>query len=198
MIWLSRIGSAQFTMPLRRQQAQPLPSRRQTAILAAMTLREAGYLRRSLLIAAGLLSTVLAVLGIFLPLLPTVPCCCSPPPALPAVPRAATTGCASTGISARCWPPIRMAPASATGQGHRPAADLDQHPAVGAVPNQSGLVAPAPAADRPGHHPLPVQTAHRRTAANKTNAAANRPPHRSSSVAWPSAKTIGTRSRFKV
>lgn len=50
-----------------------MPSRRQTAILAAMKLREAGYLRRSLLIAAGLLSTVLAVLGIFLPLLPTVP-----------------------------------------------------------------------------------------------------------------------------
>jgi hypothetical protein len=38
-----------------------------------MNLREAGRIRRSLLIAAGLLSTVLAVLGIFLPLLPTVP-----------------------------------------------------------------------------------------------------------------------------
>jgi uncharacterized membrane protein YbaN (DUF454 family) len=38
-----------------------------------MNLREAGRIRRSLLIAAGLLSTALAVLGIFLPLLPTVP-----------------------------------------------------------------------------------------------------------------------------
>jgi len=46
---------------------------RQTAILAGMIARQAGRIRRSLLIAAGLLSTALAVLGIFLPLLPTVP-----------------------------------------------------------------------------------------------------------------------------
>jgi uncharacterized membrane protein YbaN (DUF454 family) len=38
-----------------------------------MNSREAGRIRRSLLIAAGILSTALAVLGIFLPLLPTVP-----------------------------------------------------------------------------------------------------------------------------
>jgi uncharacterized membrane protein YbaN (DUF454 family) len=38
-----------------------------------MIARQAGRIRRSLLIAAGLLSTALAVLGIFLPLLPTVP-----------------------------------------------------------------------------------------------------------------------------
>jgi uncharacterized membrane protein YbaN (DUF454 family) len=38
-----------------------------------MNVNEAGHVRRSLLIAAGLLSTALAVLGIFLPLLPTVP-----------------------------------------------------------------------------------------------------------------------------
>lgn len=34
---------------------------------------EAGRIRRSLLISAGILSTGLAILGIFLPLLPTVP-----------------------------------------------------------------------------------------------------------------------------
>ena len=50
-----------------------MPSVRQTAILAGMIVRQAGRIRRSLLIAAGLLSTALAVLGIFLPLLPTVP-----------------------------------------------------------------------------------------------------------------------------
>jgi len=50
-----------------------LPSVRQTAILAGMIVRQAGRIRRNLLIAAGLLSTALAVLGIFLPLLPTVP-----------------------------------------------------------------------------------------------------------------------------
>lgn len=38
-----------------------------------MRSHEAGRIRRSLLIAAGILSTVLAILGIFLPLLPTVP-----------------------------------------------------------------------------------------------------------------------------
>jgi uncharacterized protein len=38
-----------------------------------MNVPAAGHIRRSLLIAAGLLSTALAVLGIFLPLLPTVP-----------------------------------------------------------------------------------------------------------------------------
>lgn len=38
-----------------------------------MNRHEAGRIRRSLLIAAGLASTGLAVLGIFLPLLPTVP-----------------------------------------------------------------------------------------------------------------------------
>ena len=59
--------------PPHRQQAQPLPSVRQTAILAGMIARQAGRIRRSLLITAGLLSTALAVLGIFLPLLPTVP-----------------------------------------------------------------------------------------------------------------------------
>jgi uncharacterized membrane protein YbaN (DUF454 family) len=46
---------------------------RQTAILAGMNVQEAGRIRRSLLITAGLLSTALAVLGIILPLLPTVP-----------------------------------------------------------------------------------------------------------------------------
>lgn len=38
-----------------------------------MNRHEAGRIRRSLLIAAGLVSMGLAVLGIFLPLLPTVP-----------------------------------------------------------------------------------------------------------------------------
>ncbi|TLM65291.1 MAG: DUF454 domain-containing protein [Deltaproteobacteria bacterium] len=38
-----------------------------------MSSRQAGRIRRSLLIAAGILSTLLAILGIFLPLLPTVP-----------------------------------------------------------------------------------------------------------------------------
>lgn len=38
-----------------------------------MNVPAAGRIRRSLLIAAGLLSTALAVVGIFLPLLPTVP-----------------------------------------------------------------------------------------------------------------------------
>lgn len=38
-----------------------------------MNRHEAGRIRRSLLIAAGLVSMGLAVLGVFLPLLPTVP-----------------------------------------------------------------------------------------------------------------------------
>jgi len=38
-----------------------------------MNAREAGRIRRGLLVVAGLLSTTLAVVGIFLPLLPTVP-----------------------------------------------------------------------------------------------------------------------------
>lgn len=38
-----------------------------------MNHREAGRIRRSFLLAAGIFSTALAVLGIFLPLLPTVP-----------------------------------------------------------------------------------------------------------------------------
>jgi len=38
-----------------------------------MVVREAGRIRRSLLLTAGICSTALAILGIFLPLLPTVP-----------------------------------------------------------------------------------------------------------------------------
>jgi len=38
-----------------------------------MVVRETGRIRRSLLLTAGICSTALAILGIFLPLLPTVP-----------------------------------------------------------------------------------------------------------------------------
>ncbi len=38
-----------------------------------MVVREAGRIRRSLLLTAGICSMALAILGIFLPLLPTVP-----------------------------------------------------------------------------------------------------------------------------